>query len=592
LNVERLEAREMLSATGFAVPHAYPMAPAQMRTAYGVNLVPGAGQGQTVAIVDAFDSPNILSDVNTFSAAFGLPPMDGIGGHPTFTKVTPTGQSPPPFNGGWAVEIGLDVQWVHAIAPYANIVLVETQNNSSDSLYAAEVDGQPYASGDVFAKNYPGVSVVSNSYGLGYSFGVPGSGEFLGENAYDSAFAASNVAFTFSTGDNGAFGSYPAYSPNVVAVGGTSLYTLSGRGSYGREDAWSGGGGGFSVYEPTPAYQANNGVNFGSRTIPDISMDADPNTGAIVYYSPPIANAGFYLVGGTSLSSPMFAGVIALANQVRASHTLAPLNSQGILNVLYGDYNSGNYLTDFHDVTTGSNGFAATPGYDLATGIGSPRAQKIVSLLGNAGMTPSILGGGGSGKGGGAPLGKLGKDVILIAPVNLAGPVAGSTSTVSTNQVVQTQSVNVAAVASTTTASVQLVAAPVHESGSSETEQLVPVQAESGSYDLMLPGVPNQNAAPTGSTAPAAKTTAAAGADSGVQPVTESATITTDAYFADFTPVVSTEERAAAAAPVAGEKDGATIDLAMIAGLAVVMGGAWNRLAPDDARRNAPALRR
>jgi len=359
-------------------PSAGPYTPAQIRAAYGINLLPNKGQGTTVAIVDAFNDPNITSDLALFSNIFGLPQMNGVGGNPTFQVLTPTGQPAPanaPHN-DWAIEISLDVEWVHSVAPLANIDLIETTDNSGDHLFGAEVDGQPYSSGVQFAASLPGVDVVSNSYGLS---------EFTGESAYDVEFTTPGghnpVSFFFSTGDSGAPGGYPAYSPNVVAVGGTNLYTLSARGAYGSEIGWSGSGGGVSAAETgTPAFQSNNGVNFGNRSTPDVSMDAAPNTGVLVIdqYDFP---GSFIEVGGTSLATPMWAGVVALADQTRATS----LSSADVLNSLYGAYNSPNYLTDFHDVTTGNNGFAAGVGYDLVTGIGTPKTQNVVPLLAAAG---------------------------------------------------------------------------------------------------------------------------------------------------------------------------------------------------------------
>jgi len=423
LSVEGLEDRQLLSATAVAaglhpgvqqpsgiailgaIPAtspgvtAGPYSPSQMRTAYGVTSLPNQGQGMTVAIVDAYNDPDITNDLAIFSSEFGLPQMNGVGGNPTFSVSTPTGQPAPanaPHN-DWAIEISLDVEWVHSIAPLANIDLVETTDNSGDHLFAAEVDGQPYESGVQYAASLPGVDVVSNSYG---------GGEFVGESAYDVEFTTpaghNPVAFTFSTGDSGAPGGYPAYSPNVVAVGGTNLYTLSARGAYGSEVGWADGGGGVSADETgTPAFQSNNGVNFGNRSIPDVSMDAAPNTGVWVIdqYDFP---GEFVEVGGTSLASPMWAGVITLADQTRISGGGTSLSSASVQNSLYGIYNSPNYLNDFHDVTTGNNGFAAGTGYDLVTGIGTPKVQNLVPVLAGAGggaptvsPTPTRLGFGG-----------------------------------------------------------------------------------------------------------------------------------------------------------------------------------------------------
>ena len=174
--------------------------PSQVRTAYGLNSISGQGQGETIAIVDAYSQPNIQSDVNEFSSFLGLPKMDGVGSDPTLSIMVPTGQStPPPANtepGNWGVEISLDVEWAHSIAPYANIDLITCQNSSGDSLFGAEIDGQPYASGVDYAKSLPGVVVVSNSYG---------GAEFNGETNYDSQFTTptKNVAFVFAAGDKG-----------------------------------------------------------------------------------------------------------------------------------------------------------------------------------------------------------------------------------------------------------------------------------------------------------------------------------------------------------------------------------------------------
>jgi hypothetical protein len=420
--LESLETRQMLSASALApAAHTSPPAaqpaglvvqplalsinnpavttanavytPLQIRMAYGVTSIPNQGQGTTIAIVDAYADPDITSDVALFSTDFGLPQMDGVGGDPTFSISTPTGQPAPaaPTAGTWDVEESLDVEYAHSIAPYANIDLVEAATNSGDQLFAAEVDGQSYESGIYYAKNLPGVDVVSNSYG---------GSEFNGETAYDSEFnqpAGHNpVAITYSTGDSAAPGAYPAFSPNVVAAGGTSLYTASSRGAYGSETAWSkvtvhgvpeGGGGGVSKYEATPSYQSSNGVNYGARATPDLSMDANPNTGVLVIDS--YDNAEDFLeVGGTSLASPMTAAVIDLGDGTSIAGGGTSLSTSTVLNSLYGTYNSANYGNDFHDITTGNNGFAAGVGYDLATGIGSPKANTLVPVLASAGAPP------------------------------------------------------------------------------------------------------------------------------------------------------------------------------------------------------------
>jgi subtilase family serine protease len=354
--------------------------PAQIRHAYGYDQLPSSNQGQgvTIAIVDAGGDPTITSDLATFSATYGLPQMDGVGGDPTFTLAQPQGT---PAGNDFTGETALDVEWAHAVDPYANILLVQTQESFLGPSNTGLLPGVAYALAQ------PGVVVTSLSYGLGYSFGE--HGEFNGETAFDSYFNSSSAAVTISTGDFAAYGAWPAYAGNVIAVGGTSLFTLTASGIYGKETAWGyetdqgvfGGGGGTSLYEPVPSYQAQLAATYGftSRAIPDVSMEADPNSGVAVYDSTGVG--GWAQAGGTSLSAPLFAGVIALAQQKRLSFGEPTLNSTKIDTKFYNDLFGPNYHTDWHDVTSGGNGFPAVAGYDLATGIGSPKVKQIVALL-------------------------------------------------------------------------------------------------------------------------------------------------------------------------------------------------------------------
>jgi Putative Ig domain len=358
-----------------------PINPTQMRAAYGVNQVmfggtAGTGAGQTIAIVDAYNDPKIVADASTFNTQFGLQQFNVSGG-PTFQVLNETGGSSLPSNstaGGWDVEESLDVEWAHSIAPQANIILFEANSASYGDLMTAVQT----------AAHYAGVSAVSMSWG---------GGEFSGETSYDSEFLTPSghqgVTFLASTGDDGTPAGYPALSPNVVAVGGTSL-NIDSSGDYLGESAWSDGGGGISQDESQPSYQSGkvNGTSSTKRTVPDVSMDADPNTGVYVLDS---FAGGWYQVGGTSLSSPMWAGLIAVANQGRV------LNGQGTLNGLTQTlpmlYNLPS--SDFHDVTTGSNGtYSATTGYDLTTGLGTPIANLLVPALAGYSSTqaPSVSG--------------------------------------------------------------------------------------------------------------------------------------------------------------------------------------------------------
>jgi hypothetical protein len=372
LRLEPLEARALPSASlagQVARPdsHVTPLAsvatatysPGQIRHAYGFDRLPYNGAGQTVAIVDGFDDPHALVDLRTFDRAFGLadPPL--------FVKATPQGA--PPLNRTWAGEIALDVEWAHAIAPAARILLVEARSDTYTDLLAA-VD---------YARRQPGVSAVSMSWG---------GTEFAGETAKDPIFTTppghGGVTFVASAGDNGAGTEWPAVSPNVLAVGGTTL-RLTAQGAYGGEKAWAGGGGGRSWYEVRPAYQRPF-QPYGQRTVPDVAYNADPNTGFYVYDSVPDAagNVGWFSYGGTSAGAPQWAALVALADQGRAWAGRGALS--GGPAALYAVSSA-----DFHDITAAGNGFAAVAGYDLATGRGSPRADLVVADLVKSGVVPA-----------------------------------------------------------------------------------------------------------------------------------------------------------------------------------------------------------
>ena len=248
------------------------------------------------------------------------------------------------------------MEWAHAIAPGANILLVEAASASVNDLLSAVN----------YARSQAGVSVVSMSWG---------AGEFSGETAYDSVFTTpvghAGVTFVASSGDQGAPASWPAIASNVVAVGGTTL-SLSAAGGYAAETGWSGSGGGYSRYEPEPAFQRAFQTT-GHRSNPDVAYDADPYSGFYVNY-----NSTWYAVGGTSAGAPQWAGLIAIANQGRAAAGRAPLSTA--LQAIYGL--SG---ADFHDVTAGNNGYAAGAGYNVVTGRGSPLANYVVRDLVNYG---------------------------------------------------------------------------------------------------------------------------------------------------------------------------------------------------------------
>jgi len=328
--------------------------PAKMRAAYGFNLVANQGAGQVIGIVDAFDDPNIESDLGVFTKEFSLPACTTANG--CFQKIYATGTKPAK-NSNWATEISLDVEWSHAIAPQAKIMLVEASGQTNAELYQAV---------DVAVQN--GASVVSMSWA---------TDEYTGETGDDYHFNVPNVTFVAAAGDSGHQSLYPAASPYVVAVGGTDL-TISSTGAWESETAWKDSGGGVSAYEPEPTYQA--GVqNTGFRGIPDVAYDADPSTGVPIYDSVGIYGLlGWVEVGGTSMAAPEWSALFAIANSMRAAATKTTLNQ-----VQFDLYP---IPADFHDIVSGTNGSCgavctAGPGYDFVTGLGSPLANEIIPAL-------------------------------------------------------------------------------------------------------------------------------------------------------------------------------------------------------------------
>ena len=340
--------------------------PSQVRGYLGLS---GDGAGQTVAIVDAYQHPSITSDVTTFSSQFGLPLICGSSGADPancfdFTVAMPQGA--PKTNAGWALEIALDVEWAHAVAPKAHILLVETASNS----FANLLGGIDYAASQ-------GAAVISNSWG---------GSESASEASNDSHCQLAAAVCTFSTGDSGNPGGYPAYNPAVIAVGGTTL-NLAGS-TVSSESAWSGSGGGISQYETRPAYQAASNAS-AFRGIPDVSYDADPNTGFPVYDSVRYQlQSGWFQVGGTSAGAPQWAAIVAVADQLRAANGQGVLSSSSLAasNAVY----ALNDTAALYDVTSGSNGSCgsvcqAGTGYDFVTGLGSPRTGVDLALAGVSG---------------------------------------------------------------------------------------------------------------------------------------------------------------------------------------------------------------
>jgi subtilase family serine protease len=404
---ESLEPRQLLSASladtlltpnitlspsaTTSTPKGY--TPAQIKKAYGFSSisfsgVTGDGTGQTIAIVDAFNDPNISSDLAKFSTTYNLAQAN-------LTVVGQTGSktSLPKTDAGWAQEISLDVEWAHAIAPGAKILLVEANSDSLNDLLSA-VDT---------ARKSAGVSVVSMSWG---------TSEFAGETAYDSHFTTpaghTGVTFVSASGDEGSYAGpeWPSSATNVLSVGGTSL-VLSSTNTISSETAWVDSTGGVSRFEK--ASSAESAVTGTTRSSsPDVSYDADPNTGFPVYDSLSYqGSSGWMTFGGTSAGAPQWAALIAIANQGRSLNGAAPLDgASGTIPTLYSLYsNATTYASSFNDITstttvvTGGGGFGGfrhggrsfgrfttqtvvtDVGYDTVTGLGTPEASAVVSAL-------------------------------------------------------------------------------------------------------------------------------------------------------------------------------------------------------------------
>ncbi len=413
------------------------LSPIQINTAYGVTAYNKAqlaanssykpGLGVTVEILEELNDPDLPADIAAFSTQYGLPQMDGLSVNgvkdPTFTQVNDTALGSVGSGiGSTSEEAALDLEMVHEIAPYASIIMVDTPGNGNAATQISNLSkGALYATTLTTTTTTPIVA-------LSMSYGENDASSETANDTYYQQISAKGIAVAISAGDSGVT-SYPAASDYVTAVGGTSLYLSSVKGNYGYETAWGGltgagaGGGGVSKYETTPTFQSSNGVTSANgvtltkRATPDVSLVADPETGVSVYDSADAtANGGAWtVVGGTSAAAPLFAGMEALMQQGRIANGLSTLNSVQIDSLMYDTYTSPSlYAQTFHDVTLGNNNnvsssgtvsthFAATTGYDLATGLGSPIANVLIPYIANATTgfaTGPVTGKPGSGNGG------------------------------------------------------------------------------------------------------------------------------------------------------------------------------------------------
>jgi subtilase family serine protease len=314
------------------------LSPSQIKSLYHL---PASGGRGTIAIIGAYNDVSIESDLADFDKQFGLPACTTANG--CFTKHLMSAKEK--SESGWAMETTLDVEWAHAIAPEAKILLVAATTPSGSNLLDA-VD---------YAAKQKEVVAISMSWG---------GAEFPEETSLDSHFVSvSGASFFASSGDNGAGASWPAASPKVIAVGGTSLVISNKKTG---ESAWSGSGGGVSAYEKEPDFQKSYSIPKagGMRAVPDVAYNADPKSG----YS--IVRLGkWYVVGGTSAGAPQWAAIAALGSGVTAEN-------------FYTDKAGSNNSTYFNDITSGSNGTCtyfctARAHYDYVTGLGSPKTVNF-----------------------------------------------------------------------------------------------------------------------------------------------------------------------------------------------------------------------
>jgi subtilase family serine protease len=332
-----------------------------------------SGGSNAIAIVDAYDDPKAVSDLENYSAQFGIPFSAS-----DLVVVYASGTKPPlDPSGGWEVEEALDVDMAHAMAPYATIYLVEAASSNFSDLFAAVKVASNLIACDKTT------TCPSGSTGKGEVSMSWGGSEFAGETSYDSYFQTPNVVYFAASGDFPGT-SYPCASQYVVCVGGTSTARQYTSGNFVNEVTWTEAGGGVSGYVPSPPYQSQMGEDiqygvagnpppsgssgqFPNRAVPDVALDSNPNTGVWVYGDDPVAGyPAWYILGGTSVATPLMAAIMNQAGQFPASSTAA-------LTELYASHPSG-YFKDVNYGACGPySGFRASSGWDLCTGLGAPR---------------------------------------------------------------------------------------------------------------------------------------------------------------------------------------------------------------------------
>jgi len=351
----RCHARMVLNADGSVPlastsPPSTGKTPSDIQSAYNLSGLTGSA---TVAIVDAYDDPNAESDLAVYRQQFGLPECSTANG--CFKKLNQNGTQGnyPTADSGWATEIALDLDAVSAACPACQIVLVEGNSSSFSNLATAEDTAASLA------------TVITNSYG---------GNESSSETTTQSHFHHDGVSIFVSSGDSGYGVEFPAASQYVTSVGGTALTKADGTTRGWAEKVWwnsakqSGPGSGCSAYVSKPSWQADTGCS--NRTVADISADADPSTGLSIYDS--YGAGGWAQYGGTSLASPLAAGIYAISGKAGSDGSLSYQNTGA-----------------FYDVTSGSNTdgscspsylCTAGTGYDGPTGNGTPNGVALSKL--------------------------------------------------------------------------------------------------------------------------------------------------------------------------------------------------------------------
>jgi subtilase family serine protease len=340
----RCHARVIVDANGAPVPNATPagLGPAQLRDAYKVT---GSGSASTIiAIVDAFGYPNAESDLATYRSQFGLSACTTANG--CFRKVNQAGVqgSYPRTDTGWSQESALDLDMASAMCPNCKLILVEASSASFQDLATA-----------VNTAASLGAHVISNSYGGGES----------GAASFDSFYTHAGIAVTASSGDSGFGVEFPASSPHVTAVGGTSLRTAANTRGW-TETAWSGAGSGCSTVFAKPSWQTDAGC--ARRTVSDVSAIADPNTGVAVFGPSSRKNSAFLVFGGTSVAAPLIGGIYAVNGGAVSSGSDPYAHTSALFDVTSGSNGScgGSYLC------------TAGAGYDGPTGLGTPNGAAAL----------------------------------------------------------------------------------------------------------------------------------------------------------------------------------------------------------------------